>query len=369
VTDRMEVRKNSRMDVQFLLQPFTEGGRIGDALSERADSATALWIMAAWAQESGLKHLLPIIDKLHMRGGRAEAIIGLDHGLATYEGLRLAREIFDVVHLFHDSDSTFHPKLYVIEDDTRSRVIIGSGNVTVGGLYENYEATAAVHLNRTNRQDEATRRNVRMYFDSFIADGMPVRLLDRQLLKKLHAEGVVASAAARRRVEHERRQREQQTLRSIFGNPVPGLPDAPRVRSARMSRGAVGRGGAAGKSSGKPLYLELLDRFDFESRANGTVHRIKSADRKLIVEVCSYETGYTRLNLKWPPVTKTTVELWGDDPRFYGGVEVTKDNLADCQALVVDQVANRKSSTGASQPVTRSDIRAGRIRFPRSRPP
>jgi hypothetical protein len=239
------------VEVRLLLQPFSEGSQVGPALAERADSANALWILTAWAQASGLDHLRAVVDSIRQREGRTEAIIGLDQGIATYEGLRLALELFDDVFLFHDGQRTFHPKLYVIENDAQARLIIGSSNVTEGGLYRNFEASAVVDLDRGELLDDAMRQRVREYFETFIAQGMPFRRLDSGLLRELRAGGAVGSAASRRRTEQDRRRREQPVLRRIFGSGVTGLPGAPAVsggrrRTRRRARQQAGAGAGTG---------------------------------------------------------------------------------------------------------------------------
>ena len=35
---------------------------------------------------------------------------------------------------------TFHPKLYIIDGETASVIVVGSSNLTRGGLFANYEA-------------------------------------------------------------------------------------------------------------------------------------------------------------------------------------------------------------------------------------
>lgn len=243
------------MEVRLLLQPLSVGSQLGEALAERGSDAMSFWLLAAWAQESGLNQLRPIISGVRQRGGRAEAVLGVDQGIATYEGLRLALEVFDDVYLFHDGDRTFHPKLYAIENDTQSRIVIGSGNVTEGGLYRNFEASTAVDLDRSDPLDESLRLKARGYFEAFIASGMPSRRLDRRLLRELRDGGAVLPAAERRRQERDRRRREQPLLRRVFGPRVSGLPGAPPAQrpprtQRRGARGGRGAGAGAGTGAG-----------------------------------------------------------------------------------------------------------------------
>lgn len=263
------------MELRLLLQPFTDGDRIGDALAERADDATAFWMLAAWAQESGLSHLQPIIETVRARGGAADAILGVDQGIATIEGLRLARRTFGLVHLFHDGRRTFHPKLYVIETDESSRIVVGSGNVTEGGLYTNYEAAAVVDLDRSDPLDEAMREEARQYFESFIAAGMPARRLDLALIRELQASDTVVRSSQLRQRERDRRRREEPVLRKLFGGPVAGLPEAPSATKRRRRRRSTSPsgGGIVAAGSVAASWWKKLERSDVMRKRQGNQRR------------------------------------------------------------------------------------------------
>lgn len=226
------------MKVNLLLQPRSDKERIGAALSEVAEHASSVWLLSAWAQESGIDHLDAILRQARSRGGRCEAILGLDQSIATYEGLRRALEAFDDVYLFHDGRRAFHPKLYAVESNNSTRLVVGSGNATEGGLFNNFEAAVSIDLNARARGDRALRDAARAYFDSFVSDGMPFRRLDSTLLEELRRERVVSTSSERRRREAQRRQRSNPPLRRIFGGSVGGLPTAPPRR--RRRRGGLG---------------------------------------------------------------------------------------------------------------------------------
>ncbi len=215
------------MRAQLLLQPFHEDGRVGAVLAERANSATSLRILTAWAQESGLKYLRPIVDAIRTRKGYAEAILGVDQGIATLEGLQQALQLFDAVYLFHDGERTFHPKLYLIENDRLARLVIGSSNATEGGFYTNFEASVALDLNRRTPSDARLRKEAHEYYKSFIASGMPFRRLDNALLKELRDEKLIPTSAERRRADRQRRKQTEPSLKKLFGGRVTGLPGAP----------------------------------------------------------------------------------------------------------------------------------------------
>ena len=85
------------------------------------------------------------------------------------------------------SDNTvFHPKVYIFRygrdnnDERMVRIIIGSGNLTKGGLSENHELSAAIKYSYLNRNPPTILRQ----FDTYIKDLIKrdVILLTRQLI-------------------------------------------------------------------------------------------------------------------------------------------------------------------------------------------
>ncbi len=163
------------------------------------------------------------------------------------------------VFLFHDGNRTFHPELYVVENNRSALLVIGSGNVTEGGLYTNFEASTAIDLNRRTRSDERFRSNAREYFDSFIATGMPFRRLDSALLKELRDKKLIATSAERGQVDRQRRTRTAPTLKQVFGRQAIGLLGAPTttrknrrppvraVRGVRVVKQKAALGGATAR--------------------------------------------------------------------------------------------------------------------------
>jgi hypothetical protein len=186
------------------------------------------------------------VQDVHDGGGLVEAVLGVDHGIATYEGLSAALELFDRAYLFHDGGRTFHPKVYLVENDSETRAIIGSGNLTQGGLFTNYEAATCLDLDRAQVEDEALRQELRDYFDSFIQPGAPCRELDAQLVEDLKSASIIVTAAERTRTERQRRDRDVPALRRIFGASVTGLPAPPPVQRQRRTTTQRGTGTSGG---------------------------------------------------------------------------------------------------------------------------
>jgi len=52
-----------------------------------------------------------------------------------------------------ENESTFHPKLYLFKSADAADLVVGSGNLTTGGLFTNYEASLALSLDLTAASD------------------------------------------------------------------------------------------------------------------------------------------------------------------------------------------------------------------------
>ena len=167
-------------------QPFADGRDLRDFLSAVAldESIDQVDVVVAWAKRSGLRRVRPHLEKVRGRPGLTRIIVGIDEGGATRQGLELAREIFSTVHVFHDNSSrTFHPKIYLGMAPDHARLLIGSTNLTAGGVFYNYEAGLECIL--TLPKDQALLDAVRAYIARLYADKDVCKALDDALLTEL----------------------------------------------------------------------------------------------------------------------------------------------------------------------------------------
>ncbi len=227
------------MKVRLLGQPFNEEDQLGKVLATLLADRTSLslWLVTAWAKRSGLSRVAKSLESFRNRGGRAEAIVGIDEGGATLEGLQLALESFDRVYVFHDpGPRTFHPKFYVVEGKATATIILGSGNLTKGGLYTNYEADLVVDIDKGNPGDVALLSEVRGYYRTVRGQGRACRRLSLTLLREMAAdaslriESEAIQNRARARVAGSSAPNRQ------FGDPIAGLALAPKSQVRPVPR-------------------------------------------------------------------------------------------------------------------------------------
>ena len=138
----------NRMEAYFSAQPWEGGRNVLDFVRESVDTFPGgrLRIAVAWAKTSGINALAADIARIRAEGGRVELIAGLSAGGATRQGLERALEVFDTVHVVFDMlGPTFHPKVYLYEATSGRRLLVGSNNLTAGGLFLNSEAALELH--------------------------------------------------------------------------------------------------------------------------------------------------------------------------------------------------------------------------------
>ena len=181
--------------MDFIRQP--EGSpRLGDWLiANLAGPWTHFRAAIAFAKRSGTKHIAAPLAAF-AGTNTVELIVGIDHWGTSEEGLR------DLLHavspggrlvVFHNRQpSTFHPKVYLFKSGDSAEVAVGSGNLTEGGLFTNYEAGVRLLLDRTDPNDVAVLESVESALDHWASPthGMSMAL-DNDVLDQLTKSKVV----------------------------------------------------------------------------------------------------------------------------------------------------------------------------------
>ncbi|WP_066267481.1 phospholipase D family protein [Hydrogenophaga palleronii] len=139
-----------------------------DAVLEMLGRAQHFECMVAFAKVSALSELLTPLEQALDRGMSARVAVGLSFHLSEPQ---LLRKLFDLskrsaMQLYLSTgDATFHPKIYATQEPKRCTVIVGSANLTAGGLGDNHEASLLV-----DGPDPTLFAEVQAYFDVLVAE-------------------------------------------------------------------------------------------------------------------------------------------------------------------------------------------------------
>jgi len=115
-------------------------------LKKMLNNAQDVYIAVAFLKLSGLDLIKEDIEKILNENGNINFIVGLDLYVTEPKALY---ELFDLcqlntklkIFLYSSKSSTFHPKMYASRRSDKSFVLIGSANLTNGGLSTNVEAS------------------------------------------------------------------------------------------------------------------------------------------------------------------------------------------------------------------------------------
>jgi hypothetical protein len=185
--------------MEFIAQPFGDV-RLGEfLLSHFADPQWTFFRAAiAFVKRSGTQHIRqPLLSFSHHGAIRLSA--GIDLYGTSREGLA---DLLDAtpngqIYIYRNNGPyTFHPKVYLFKSAHHADVIVGSGNLTGGGLFTNYEASLALTLDLAAEADVAFLRLIEATLDLWSqAEAGKCYLLTPEFLEQLVAAGLVRSEA------------------------------------------------------------------------------------------------------------------------------------------------------------------------------
>ena len=124
-----------------------------DELNHMIDASQQIKFAVAFAKKSGYLKIEDSLENFLSRKGKATILLGLDFHTTDPETLREINNLSEAgysIELFCyrgnlEGTATYHPKLYIFHHEVDSAsFIIGSSNLTSGGLVNNIEANVEI---------------------------------------------------------------------------------------------------------------------------------------------------------------------------------------------------------------------------------
>ncbi|SPZ22602.1 Predicted HKD family nuclease [Providencia rettgeri] len=140
--------------MELMNQPFT--GQLGSRLIELLDSKEfhTLNIIVAFAKNSGVLRIKDSLETFRKQGGVVNIYVGVDLGGTSYEALTTLLLHTDSLNVVHsEKKQTFHSKIYQFLGENKGLLIVGSHNLTGGGLWTNFESSIHIPTERTNENE------------------------------------------------------------------------------------------------------------------------------------------------------------------------------------------------------------------------
>ena len=202
------------MELRFCIQDPThaETTYLYEAILTAAIDAAGWRGVYAFASRGGVDHLIedPIVRHYMQAGGEIDWLIGIDAvtNRPTLERLRELEQRNDRFRpkvFWNGSTGLFHPKISDFSyEDGRRTLIVGSGNLTPGGLMNNFEGYTIVSVDWTEELDVSAlddfwarhADNIRSIDDEALERA--ARNLVRPIRNARRAGGVVGARRRRR---------------------------------------------------------------------------------------------------------------------------------------------------------------------------
>ncbi len=178
------------MEVQLLANEKNIGNEISKTL--RSGNYEYFKFAVAYAKNSGVGRLHDDLVHFSNSGGQTEAIVGIDQHITSYQALvNLSTFTNDNLYIHHDKGMvTFHPKVYLFGNNEFEKIIIGSSNLTAGGLYTNFEANIDITLGKSKNSNKF-KDEVHNYW-SFLSKDDNTKKADLHFIKNLLELGALA---------------------------------------------------------------------------------------------------------------------------------------------------------------------------------
>ena len=166
------------MKSKFLTNPETV--EIVKKLLKESDKVD---LAVSYLKISGYKLIEDEIIKLVNKGIKIRAIVDLDLNLqiTDIEPIIKIKKLGSNIGIkvYKTNNNNFHPKLYIFYNGDKVSIIIGSSNITRGGLINNIEANLFIE----SEKDDDLVKNIMDYFnilwgDSLIPDDIELSSYD-----------------------------------------------------------------------------------------------------------------------------------------------------------------------------------------------
>lgn len=298
--------------MKLMNQPLN--GQLGNDLIELLDSQDydTLNIVVAFAKSSGVLRIKESLDEFRKGGGTVNAFLGVDLGVTSYEALTALLLCTDTLSVVHSEKSqTFHTKIYQFLGKEKGMIVVGSHNLTGGGLWTNFESSAHIPIDISNPDCVGLLEEQKEYFNalSSLTDFiMPIKL--KEDVDKLLKNGYIS-----KEVSQQVRQRQANKLNEnvnperLFGNGVPAT--LPRI--SEPSKEKVIAGPSLTDEQEIDKITDKSKTIWFETRRlTGGSRNILDLSKRSLVE--KGDPKGTPFDLGDPPFMRGGVEFFGINP-------------------------------------------------------
>lgn len=165
--------------MKIISQPFSS---LGDYLIEilRSREYHTFNFAVAFAKSSGVLKIKNALEAFKKNNGKINAYIGIDMKITSYEALIYLQKYTNSLNIIHNENGqTFHPKIYYFIGENKILIIVGSNNLTNGGLWTNFESSICMEID-CNKDTKKTKESIDEYFSWLISSNNSFYQINKQ---------------------------------------------------------------------------------------------------------------------------------------------------------------------------------------------
>jgi len=179
--------------------------------------------ISAFASQSGIIGLSKHIKEAKKHLNIITIVTGIDQKGTSKEALE---EIFALdinAYVFYQPSVTiFHPKFYLFEGNKKSKLIIGSSNLTSQGLFTNVEASLLVSIDNSVEADKKIIDQLKDYFKGIFDFTDPnLKKLSKEIITDLVKAKIVPTEEERKAAQDKMEKAEKNEIDNIISKIFP----------------------------------------------------------------------------------------------------------------------------------------------------
>ena len=153
------------MSAKFILQALTLQNHISAVADVmQVDGIERVLISVAFVSSTGVDLLA---GHIRSHAAKTTAFVGIRNGITSAQAVKALLDLGVDLKAVDTGSAylVFHPKLYYARGSMAARLLVGSANLTAGGLNNNIEASVAITLDLSSPEDNELARSVEEQFD------------------------------------------------------------------------------------------------------------------------------------------------------------------------------------------------------------
>jgi len=162
--------------------------------------------LVAFASLSGINILSHVIEESKQHIKEFRTFIGIDQKGTSKEALQALLNLNIGTEIFYTfSHIIFHPKIYILEGETKCRILLGSSNLTKPGLFQNIEASFVIDFAKADEDGENLLNEIYNYFSVFFDNKTKnLQILTQELIQELFENGIIPDEAERLKTQERK---------------------------------------------------------------------------------------------------------------------------------------------------------------------